>query len=234
MSRADLPRRVRALSQFRVDDLASLTLTPDDEHHLRRVLRAREGEEIVLTDGRGGYRFATVTSSSYEPASEIGQDDPLLDTTLYIAPLKGDRSENVVVKATELGVTRVVPLTSRFVAVKFRGEARDKALARWRRVAREAMGQCRRTWDLVIEDPVEVSGVPRDVAVADFGGTATLEGVRAIAIGPEGGWEHDEWPSEQPRVSLGDHVLRGDTAAIAAATLLVSRGAGWSRHARDT
>lgn len=66
------------------------------------------------------------------------------------------------------------------------------------------------------------------MAVAEPGTTGSLRGVRAIAIGPEGGWATDEWPQNQARIGLGNTVLRGETAAIVAATLLVLRGEGWA------
>jgi RsmE family RNA methyltransferase len=114
------------------------------------------------------------------------------------------------------------------MSVKFKGEHRDKVLDRWRRIAEESSGQCRRTYDIVINNPVNVSDVPLDVAVAEPGTTGSLRGVRAIAIGPEGGWATDEWPQNQARIGLGNTVLRGETAAIVAATLLVLRGEGWA------
>ena len=115
-------------------------------------------------------------------------DPPTPETTLYLAPLKGDRSEWAVAKATELGVSRIVPLVSERLVVKFRGEVRDKIVARWRRIAAEAGGQCRRTYDVVIDEPVHVRDVPVNVAVADFAGGGDWSGVRAVAVGPEGGW----------------------------------------------
>lgn len=230
MSRDHFDRRVNALTQLRVDDVRRPELRSDDEHHLRRVLRARPGEEIVLSNGHGEYCFATVADSGIVLASDSFIDPPMPERVLYLSPLKGDRSEVVVVKATELGITRVVPLCAHHLAVKFKGDAREKILSRWRRLAAEAVGQCRRTWDLVIDDPLEVTEVPSEVAVAEFGGTGSLDTVSAIAVGPEGGWAPGEWATDRTLIGLGEQVLRADTAAIAAATLLVATGPGWSRH----
>jgi len=153
-------------------------------------------------------------------------DDPTLETTLYLAPLKGDRSEWVVAKATELGVSRVVPLVSDRLVVKFKGEVREKIVARWRRIAAEANGQCRRTHFVHVEEPVHVRDVPVNVAVADFDGDADWHNVRAVAIGPEGGWAPDEWTARQ-KLSLGPTVLRAETAGVVAASLLAFGAGGW-------
>src|ERR1019366_2971132 len=185
--RHEWPRRVAALSQLRVTDINVAELSRDDDHHLRRVLRAREGEELVLCDGRGSWRFAHVGSVGLVDVGEVFIDEPSPATTLYLAPLKGERGEWAIAKATEVGVSEVVPLVSERLAQKFRGETRDKVLSRWRRIAAETAGQCRRTYDVVIAEPVTAGEVPAHVAVADFAGSGDWRGVTSVAVGPEGG-----------------------------------------------
>ncbi len=228
MSLKDFERRVDALTQMRVVDVTTPVLSKDDAHHLFKVLRADAGEEIVVTDGQGNWAFAAVGDKVITRTSEVEEDPEPYPTELFLVPLKGDKSELAVSKLVELGVTSITPVISAQMSVKFRGEHRDKILDRWRRIAEESSGQCRRTYDIVIKDPVNVSDVPLDVAVAEPGTTGSLRGVRAIAIGPEGGWAADEWPQNQARIGLGNTVLRGETAAIVAATLLVLRGEGWA------
>jgi len=226
VSHLEWPRRVAALAQFRVDDPHMPVLSTDDEHHLRTVLRARSGEEIVVTDGEGAWSLCEVGDVGLHRVTPVEVDDPTLETTLYLAPLKGDRSEWVVAKATELGVSRVVPLVSDRLVVKFKGEVREKIVARWRRIAAEANGQCRRTHFVHVEEPVHVRDVPVNVAVADFDGDADWHNVRAVAIGPEGGWAPDEWTARQ-KLSLGPTVLRAETAGVVAASLLAFGAGGW-------
>ena len=228
MSLVEFERRVNALTQMRVVDVATPVLTKDDRHHLVKVLRANPGEEIVVTDGRGAWAFATVGDGDIVRTSDVVVDPEPTPTELYIVPLKGDKSELAVSKLVELGVTTIRPLISDNMQVKFKGEHRDKILDRWQRIAREAAGQCRRTYDITITDPVKIADVPLDVAVAEPGTTGSLRGIRAIAIGPEGGWADGEWSEKQLRIGLGTTVLRGETAAIVAATLLVLRGEGWA------
>jgi 16S rRNA (uracil1498-N3)-methyltransferase len=141
--------------------------------------------------------------------------------------LKGDHAQWAVAKATEVGVSRVVPLLTTRSVVKFTGDLREKTLARWRRVAREAAGQCRRTYDLIVEDPLRVDDVPQDVAVAEIGASGDWRGVRHVAVGPEGGWAEGEWESSRRRVGLGPTVLRAETAGVVAAALLAFPAGGW-------
>jgi len=221
------PRRVAALAQFHVVDPAAPVLERGDEHHLRKVLRAKAGEEVVVTDGRGSWAIGVVTDQGVARVSEVTRDEAAPATTLYLAALKGDHAQWAVAKATEVGVARVVPLLTGRSVVKFTGEVREKTLARWRRVAREAAGQCRRTYDLVVEDPLAVADVPPEVAVAEIGASGDWRGVVDVAVGPEGGWAEGEWDSGRRRVGLGPTVLRAETAGVIAAALLAFQTAGW-------
>jgi 16S rRNA (uracil1498-N3)-methyltransferase len=224
---AEWPRRQAALAQLRVPDPAGPTLSRADEHHLRTVLRAREGEEVVVTDGAGAWAFARVAPGGLERVGEVAHDPAPADTALYLPALKGERAEWAIAKATELGVARVVALNTRRASVRLQGDARERVLARWRRVAAVAAGQCRRTHDLVVEGPVAPADVPADVGVAQSGGSADWRGVRAVAVGPEGGWEPGEWTSERRLLSLGPTVLRAETAAVVAAALVAFGAGGW-------
>ncbi len=227
MTYEEWPRRVAALGQFHVEDPQRPELTEDDEHHLRTVLRARSGEEIVATNGKGSWSICEVGAAALTRVTPVCVDPSTPPTTLYLAPLKGDRSEWAVAKATELGVSRIVPLITRRLAVKFKGDTRRKVVSRWRRIAAEAGGQSRRTYDVVVDEPVNVSDVPVNVAVADFDGDGDWTGVVAVAIGPEGGWAPDEWTNDRRRVSLGPTVLRAETAGVVAASLLAFGAGGW-------
>lgn len=227
MTLLEWPRRVAALGQFHVEDPQRPVLDIKDEHHLRTVLRARVGEEVVVTDGNGAWSLCEVGEIALTRVTPVHADPPSPRTTLYLAPLKGDRSEWAVAKATELGVSRIVPLMSQRVVVKFKGETRDKIVSRWRRIGVEVGGQCRRTHDVVIDEPVRITDVPVDVAICDFDGAADWTGIRSVAIGPEGGWADGEWASDRARRSLGPTVLRAETAGIVAATLLAFGAGDW-------
>ena len=231
MTLADWPRRVAAVAQFTVSDPCQPLLEDADEHHLRRVLRARVGEEVVVADGVGGWTICAVSATGLEPLTELRRDPVPASTALYLVPLKGDRSEWAVAKATELGVGRIVPLVSERLAARFVGDSRERTMSRWRRVAAEATGQCRRTYRVEFDDPVTPVQVPADVAVADLEGADEWRDVRAVAIGPEGGWAPGEW-SDRRRLGLGPTVLRAETAAVVAAALLAQAAGSWAVTAR--
>jgi 16S rRNA (uracil1498-N3)-methyltransferase len=221
------PRRVAALAQFHVADPITPVLENSDDHHLRKVLRATAGEEVVVTDGRGSWAICVVTEHGLSRVSDVTRDEATPTTTLYLAALKGDHAQWAIAKATEVGVARVVPLLTNRTVVKFTGEAREKSLARWRRVARESANQCRRSYDLLVEEPLRVHDVPSEVAVAEIGASGDWRGVTDVAVGPEGGWAEGEWDSSRRRVGLGPTVLRAETAGVVAAALLAFQTGGW-------
>jgi 16S rRNA (uracil1498-N3)-methyltransferase len=218
---------VAALAQFTVADLNTPVLATSDDHHLRRVLRAKVGEEVVLTNAAGSWTFAQVADHGLSRVSDVHLDEAPAETTLYLSPLKGDRSEWAIAKATEVGISRIVPLVSEHVVVKFKGETRDKIVSRWRRIAQESCAQARRTYEVTVDEPVRVADVPDDVAVADFGGQPEWLSVRAVAIGPEGGWGVSEWAASRRRLSLGPTVLRAETAGVVAASILAFGAGSW-------
>jgi 16S rRNA (uracil1498-N3)-methyltransferase len=226
MNLLEWPRRVGALAQFHVENPLQPTLSAADEHHLRTVLRAKGGEEIVVTDGEGSWSLCEVGDHALHRVTPVHIDPPSPATTLFLAPLKGDKSEWTVVKATELGVRRIVPLMSARVVVKFRGEVREKIVARWRRVAHEANGQCRRTYDVIIDEPIHVRDVPVNVSFTHFDGESDWRDVHSVCVGPEGGWDDGEW-GEHRRLTLGPTVLRAETAGVVAASLIAFGAGGW-------
>jgi 16S rRNA (uracil1498-N3)-methyltransferase len=218
-------------------------LAGDEARHLAKVLRAREGDAVVLFDGRGRSWSARV--------ARIGRDTVDLDTgapqietagaavrlTLAVALPKGDRQKWLVEKLTELGVAALVPLeTSRGVA-----EATDGARARLERGVIEACKQCGRNTLMQIaagrrlDRLLAEAGADTRIVIADPGGgpldaaAPTAAEVMAL-VGPEGGFTADEVAAAEAagavRVSLGPHILRVETAAIAVAARFAAAAAG--------
>jgi 16S rRNA (uracil1498-N3)-methyltransferase len=236
------PAALGAAAQVFVADLDALPVTAEDQHHLAEVLRLRPGESVVAADGAGRWRACRfVTPGRAEPGSVVLEaDGPVVtspraepDVTVAFVPVKGDRPEWVVQKLTEVGVDRVVVLESRRAVVRWEGERRVRALARLRRVARQAAAQSRRPW---LPDIVAVAGLdalgdllaPVPLTLAQFGGAPPTTAAPAIAVGPEGGWDPSEFVG-RPLVSLGPQVLRAETAAVAAGLLLCSMRGGLVR-----
>jgi len=130
----------------------------------------------------------------------------------------------VVQKLTEAGVDRIVVLDSLRAVVRWEGERRARAVERLRRVAREAAAQSRRAWLPEVVGAADLDELrsrlaPVPLALAELGGDPPSVRAPAVAVGPEGGWEASE-VAGQPMVGLGPHVLRAETAAVAAGLLL--------------
>ena len=211
-----------------VDDLNAPHLGADDEHHLANVLRLRDGEIVSCSDGAGNWRLSEwsrgvlAVGTSEDPGIHH-EPRPAYEIAVAFVPVKGDRPEWTVQKLTELGVDRIVPLLpTRRAIVKWSGERLDKQLDKWRRVAREAAMQSRRTRLPAIEEFASLSDVCArpGAAVADPDGGELGESSRLVVIGPEGGFDPGEVRHDVPRVSLGDTILRAETATLVAATLL--------------
>jgi 16S rRNA (uracil1498-N3)-methyltransferase len=243
--------RAAAAAQVFVDDPAHPVLSPDDAHHLGRVLRLRAGEEVIVSDGAGHWartRWTGVEGGGAAAApgalaalcdaagpggdgSVQFEEAPLPLLTVAFAPTKGERPEWVVQKLTELGIDRVVPLVSDRSVVRWSGTRGKGAVERLRRVAREAAGQCRRVWlpeiaEVMRFDALAGLGAPGDVVLAQLSGDRLRASQLVVAVGPEGGWSADELASGLPTVGFGLSVLRAETAAVTAAALMVSLRTG--------
>lgn len=211
-----------------VADLSAPVLEPDELHHLRRVRRLHDGEVITVGDGRGAWRPVTL-GATLEPCGPITVDPtPSPSITVAFAPAKGDRPEWVVQKLTELGVDRIVPLRSSRAVVRWDGERADRQMERLGRIAREAAAQCRRTWlpELIgLVDVADALSWPGAALAVPGGARLTLDHP-VVLVGPEGGWDPEELAAADAagalRVALGPHVLRAETAAVAAGALLAA------------
>ena len=231
------PLRHSAAHVF-VADISAPQLNDDDQHHLARVLRLRDGETVSASDGRGAWRSCEWRDGALHAAGEVRREQtPSHRVAVAFVPVKGDRPEWAVQKLTEIGVDDIIVLAPTRRAVVRWGDASpsndNKHIRKLAKVAREAAMQSRRVWLPTITGPVSLAEVcaRAGAAVADPSGvllTATTthsagsasSAPSLVIIGPEGGFDDDEIPSSVPRVSLGDTILRAETATLVAATLL--------------
>jgi 16S rRNA (uracil1498-N3)-methyltransferase len=223
-----MPRPPVAPPLVFVDDLDAPVLDPGDDHHLRRVLRVPDGAEVTLANGNGGWRHATLGREITPQSTTF--DEPIVSPVLTVAfaVVKGDRPELVVQKLTELGVDRIVPFVASRSVVRWDVDRAARNIERMRRVAREAAMQCRRARLPIIEELTDFDDVVArsGAALADMDGEQPTLAHPTLVVGPEGGWTADERARARARVSLATHVLRAETAAIAAASLLSGLRAG--------
>jgi 16S rRNA (uracil1498-N3)-methyltransferase len=223
------PGRSSAAHVF-VDDIRAPRLGDDDRRHLLRVLRLRTGEAVSAADGTGWWCPCTlVGDGALEPAGDaVHFAAPLPAITVAMAVPKGDRPEWAVQKLTELGVDRIVVLAAERGVVRWEGERAGRHLDRLAAVARAAAMQSRRLTLPVIEGPTPMASLAQaePVALAEPGGGPPSLAWPTIAVGPEGGWSLSEVALDLPRVTLGQTILRSETAAVVSATLLVSLRSG--------
>jgi len=232
--------RRRWIADEVADDHAALVGEHAD--HLIRVLRARIGQDFDIATGEA-VRHGRVTSVTNDRVEfELGEEvsgASLAEITLVLAVFKFDRMEWAIEKCTELGVSRIVPVIARRTDAHLAAAA-AKRVERWRRIARQAAEQSRRDAPPEIAAPVKVSEVLnlqaalrivlaeseertllRDVVKPDVANDGVV-----FAVGPEGGWTDDELQSFRQAgwtsASLGNTILRAETAAMAATAVVAS------------
>lgn len=217
-------------------------LTGANADHLARVLRARPEQEFDIA-AEGTVRAGTIVSVSPEQVEfelgEIVQTSSLPEISVYLSIFKFDRLEWAIEKLTELGVARILPIISRRTETHL-AKASEKRVERWRKIAREAAQQARRTAPPEISSPAPLkkaialaTGCRIVLSEAEAKDSNPLKSILAecrppiaLAFGPEGGWAPDEvelftqagWRS----ASLGQTILRAETAVIAAVAIAMA------------
>ena len=209
-----------------LDDPA-VVLDGDTEHHLRRVVRLRDGATVSVTDGAGRWRLAAArvggSTLTLEPTSPVVVAEPRAHPlVLAVAMPKGDRLEWLVQKVTEIGVDRIVLLHAERSVVRWKPEKAPTQLARLQRIADEASRQSRRVWRVTIDAPVVAVDVLARFVVAEPGGRRLEPADRTVAVGPEGGWSPAELDTARDTITLGANILRTETAAVALSALCVA------------
>jgi 16S rRNA (uracil1498-N3)-methyltransferase len=228
----------RARAHVLVDGELADRLVVDgaDGHHLARARRLHAGEIVTAADGAGRwreYRTEEVGKGSVTlgavgaPKMEPTLTPPL---TVAFALTKNEKPEMVIARLTELGVDRIAPLIARRSVMRWDDERARVAAERHDRAAREAAMQSRRARLPVVDVAAgleTVAGHPGVVVADARGGTAESlpdpgPSGWLLVVGPEGGLDDAEIDllAAAPRLGLGPHVLRAETAAIAGAAAL--------------
>ena len=231
--------------------ISNRTVTIDDPllSHLSKSLRIREGEKILVGDEhrvRYHVRVDHLDSDSLRATiieTIAGPPVPAAPVILAQAILKGDRMNWVIQKATELGVSAIIPLlTSRVIARIPTGRTRT-ARERWQRIALDAAQQSEQ-WEIPHVTPPmtvpelfrHVSGAALQCALLERGtgqnlGSLpidhTFKGTIVLAVGPEGGWTPEEMQEllhqRFQAISLGKSIFRSETAPLVALSILQHR-----------
>jgi 16S rRNA (uracil1498-N3)-methyltransferase len=215
-------------------------LTEDQARHLTAVLRLRQGAELEVFDG-AGHRFrALLRGQEVEIGAPMPEDRRRTDVVLVQALAKGEKMDLVVQKATELGVTRILPLAAERAVVRLERDRSAARVERWRRIAQEASRQCGRADVPEIDAPAswqEVFSLLRsepdrrpllldpEEKTLRLGAAARGVSRLLIAVGPEGGFSSAEKARAAESgflaVALGPLVLRTETAGLAALAIVL-------------
>jgi len=229
-------------------DEATATLVGTQAEHMARVLRAQPGMQADVVAGGHVFHAEVAAVASHEVRFNLIREldaDPALPITLVVSIFKFDHMEWGIEKATELGVAAIAPVIARRTE-KHLAQAAEKRVERWRRIAHEASKQSRRSDVPLIYEPaplaqrVRAASEATRIVLAEQERSTTLrkvieEAIDAaqnqmptleLAFGPEGGWAPEEealfdangWRA----ASLGPRILRAETAAIAALSVVAS------------
>lgn len=235
-------------------------LEGDDVFHAVRVLRLKAGDTVELADEAGRVFQAVVTDTGSKnraaleavPGSQAASVAVLSEKTPRLTVVQalpsGRKMDLIVEKLSEIGVERLVPVLTKKSVVR-ETQGKGEKMARWRRVAKAAAAQSKRTGVMAIDEPVglaqwladfdgaalvlstEVEGRPLGNALWAVLGDRAADGVRipalALIVGPEAGFSTEEINKMKGHgvcfASLGRPVMRTETAALVAATVVMHR-----------
>ena len=224
-----------------------ITIEGPDAHHLMHVMRAKAGQQVTVADDEG--RVALMEMTAFSPDSvELtlkdyleGNTESPLELTLVQCLLKADKMDWVVQKAVELGANAIQPLASQNCVVQYDGKKAEKRQERWQKIADEAAKQCGRTRLLQVkpilslkewlaasgfsqENPLYFCYENEEQKTIKEALTNSQAGKATVIIGPEGGFTLEEAQAIEEAggqsVTLGPRILRAETAAIAAMTVI--------------
>lgn len=226
------------------------TLDKDRSHYLLRVLRLTDGAEFFCFDGRGSQWRVRITATdgrrvTLEALALDRQENVAAELILAQGWLKGGAMDTVVQKATELGVSRIIPLITERCNVHLHGERLAQRLIHLQRIAISASEQSGRLYVPEVSEPQPFTGLlasspptpERRTLMLDLDSPALEAGDRPspllLLIGPEGGWSDAE--RTQARAAgiiacgLGELTLRAETAPLAALAA-IRHSWGWRRQ----
>jgi 16S rRNA (uracil1498-N3)-methyltransferase len=229
-------RRRFFVEQFTAD---TATMQGDAAHHLGRVLRAQPGQLYELSDGHqvrlGRIENATRDRIEFALLEEIPAHQPAIDVTLLLSVVKFEAFEWAIEKATELGVSTIVPLAAAR-SEKALLSAAGKRSERWKKILAESAQQSRRVRVPELQNlsqpaqafaayasattKIILSERPDAMSLRKILQPAATRQQAILAIGPEGGWTDAEFSAAHAsnfrEASLGKLILRTETAVAAA------------------
>ena len=218
-----------------------ITLDADASRYLSKVMRYKVEDSVVLFNGDGNNYNARIVSIDktvqvrIESANENDTESPL-SITLVQSLAKGTKLELIIQKATELGVTRVSPVTTERTVLQLDQKRMEKKLEHWSKIAQSACAQCNRSVVPVIEPVMDLkqwlkSHTDEHSLMIQPGATQTFADLKPrseinILVGPEGGFSDTELAlaieTGVNTVRCGPRVMRTETAGLVATAIVQS------------
>lgn len=225
---------------------SEVVITGSDVNHIRNVLRMKIGEKVRISDNEGEDFYCAIERIESEEVMlvvlERAEDtEPSLKITLFQGLPKGDKMEQVIQKSVELGVTEIIPVAMKNCVVKLDEKRAQAKQARWQAIAQSAAKQSKRSIIPTVgevmrfADAVTYAG-KLDVRILPYENQRGLAHTRevfgriqkgasvGIFIGPEGGYDSSEIAlakDDMEMVSLGNRILRTETAGLCALSMLL-------------
>lgn len=223
-----------------------ITIRDGESYHLRKVLRLTPGDRIQVADGQGNEYLAEIIRVGEQTDCRIIEKvfavpEPQVNVILWQGIPKGDKMELIIQKCTELGVVRIKPVYTKRTVVKLDPKKQRIREERWQRIALEAAKQCGRA---IVPKVDSIFSFQDAISVPKGEGlyllcaeTEKVKGLKQvleanmdarevhILVGPEGGFAEEEIRVAKNNgwypVSLGQRILRTETAGIAGLTMIL-------------
>lgn len=226
-----------------------IPLSTETVQHIR-VLRLKEGDDIVLSDGRGRAWQARLAVQGGHPCQAVIEkelvqnSEPPLDVTLVAGITKGEKMDQMIRTAVELGVKTIIPVVTSRTVVQLPGAKREGKVSRWQKIAMAASALCRRSYIPQVHPPLEFKSLlqlisEKELAIVPWeeekkrGLLSLLQAIKVppgevlVFTGPEGGItssemeQLEELPAVRP-VSLGPRILSAQHAPLAVLSIIMA------------
>ncbi|MAQ70815.1 MAG: 16S rRNA (uracil(1498)-N(3))-methyltransferase [Alphaproteobacteria bacterium] len=230
----DISKLPRLYVDYPLEDGQDIILDMQQSHYLGNVMRKKSGDNIRIFNGKDGEWLSEITFVKKKELSLVVKEKLLPQPqntqkkVLYFAPIKKQRLDFLIEKSVELGVTELVPVITANTENRYLKQDRMSSQII------EASEQCERLTVPVLRKEIKLSNITKEegrimVAIERHEGIPHISESKAAAvlIGPEGGFTEDEvlWLKDQKNihpVSLGQNVLRAETAALYALAYMLS------------
>lgn len=233
------------------ETINKIFISGSDVNHIKNVLRMKQGEKILISDGNGKDYICCLdcyngTEEAVAEIIETGCEGTELSSKIYLFQglPKSDKMEFIIQKAVELGVHEIIPFSAKRTIVKLDKKKEEAKLKRWNEIAKSAAKQSRRSIIPLIREVMTFNEAIKyaktlDINLIPYENYKDMSETKrvidkiesgmsiGIFIGPEGGFDEEEIKAaienQMERISLGRRILRTETAGLMIISVLMFR-----------